>query len=144
MTDNVWFDILSRASPNRPVPLDDLVNESHASQPCGKVIFPQMDLTPSAALWEREPGGPIHIGVRIIEPPEAPYSVARLLASAAMERDVYPVILSRVDYCGFERFGFRVERIPDKPAAAEAAEEEIRKYWDLAIIIDGHEIGLLS
>lgn len=144
MTGNVWFDILSRASPNRPEPLDDLVNDNRASQPRGKVIFPQMDLTPSVALWEREPGGPIHIGVRIFEPPEAPYSVARLLAAAAMERDVFPVLLSRVDYCGFERFGFRVERIPDEPTAAEAAEEEIRKYWDLAIIIDGHEIGLLS
>ncbi|CUH44822.1 MULTISPECIES: hypothetical protein [Ruegeria] len=144
MTSDLWFEILSRASPNRPEPLDDLINEDRDAKPLGKVIFPNMRLAPSLMLWDREPGGPVHIGVRVHEPPETPYRIARLLAAAAMEREVFPVILSRVDYCGLERFGFRVERVPEEAAAAQAAEEEIRKYWDLAIIIDGHEIGLLG
>ena len=143
MKDNMWFEILSRASPNVPVSLDDLLNDDHDPQTIGKVVFPQMRLAPAVNLWPREQGGPVYIGVRILEPPETPYTVARLLAAAAMERDVYPIILCRVDYCGLERFGFRVERIPEDSAAAQAAEEEIRKYWDLAIIINGHEIGML-
>ncbi len=110
----------------------------------GNVLFPKMDLLPSSALWEREAGNHTYIGIRIYEPPESSYKVARLLAAAAIERSVFPIILSRTDYCGFEQFGFRIERIPDDEPAARAAEEEIRKFWDLAIIIDGHEVGLLG
>ena len=145
MTDTTWFEILSRMSPKQPVRLDDLVTDTRGVGPQGKVLLPQQGLAPSVALWDRDPGGPAHIGIRVLEPLETPYNVARLLASAATERGVFPIILSRlVDYCGFEQFGFRVERVPEDPEAAQAAEEEIRKFWDLAIIIDGHEIGLLS
>ncbi|WP_170422226.1 hypothetical protein [Ruegeria arenilitoris] len=143
MNDSIWFEIFSRASPNKPVSLDDLMNDDQSPQPLGKVVFPQMRFAPAVNLWPREQGGPVYIGVRILEPPETPYTVARLLAAAALERDVCPIILSRVDYCGLERFGFRVERIPEDPGAAQSAEEEIGKYWDLAIIINGHEIGML-
>lgn len=144
MTENVWFEILGRTSPERPVQLDELVADTGASRPRGNVVFPELGSTPSVALWDRETGGPTHIGIRILEPPESACNVARRLAAAALERGVFPVILSRVDCCGLERFGFRVERIPEDATAAKAAEEEIRKFWDLAIIIDGHEIGLLS
>ena len=142
MTENVWYDILSRISPKRPVQLDELINESGPSQSHGKVVFPEMDFAPSIALWSHD--GPSHIGVRILQPLDSVYRVARLLAAVAIEREVVPVILSRVDYSGFEQFGFRVERIPKEPEAAMAAEEEVRKFWDLAIIIDGHEIDFLS
>ncbi len=144
MTENCWYKILSNTSPQRPVSLDDLLPSDRGSKPNGKVLFPEMAMPPSLALWEREAGSPTHIGIRIHEPPECTFKVARLLAAAAIERNVFPVILSRVDYCGFEQFGFRIERIPDEQSAAQAAEEEIRKFWDLAIIIDGHEVDLLS
>ncbi|MDX1743655.1 MAG: hypothetical protein R3186_08675 [Ruegeria sp.] len=144
MTDISWFEILSRTTPKRPVQLDSLITDGQKPKPSGKIVFPEMDLTPSVSLWERDASNPTYIGVRILKPPKSAYKVARMLAAAAMERDVLPVILCRVDYSGLEQFGFRVERIPDDPAAAQAAEEEIRKFWDLAIIIDGEEIGLWS
>ncbi|WP_170393784.1 hypothetical protein [Ruegeria arenilitoris] len=142
MTDISWYDILSRTTPKRPVQLDDLISGDQGPKPHGIVVFPEMSLIPSVALWERDEGGPTHIGVRIVSPMKSVYNVARFLAAAALEREVYPVILSRIDYSGFEQFGFRVERVPDEPMAAQFAEEEIRKFWDLAIIIDGDDIGL--
>ncbi|WP_170330819.1 hypothetical protein [Ruegeria arenilitoris] len=144
MTDTFWYEIFGRTSPKQPVQLDALVADNHTPNPRGKVVFPEMGIVPSVALWEREAGSPVHIGIRILEPPKSVHNVSRLLAAAALEREVFPVILSRIDYSGFEQFGFRVERIPDEPVAAQAAEEEIRKFWELAIIIDGSEIGLWS
>ena len=33
MNDSIWFEILSRASPNKPVSLDDLMNDDQSPQP---------------------------------------------------------------------------------------------------------------
>ena len=142
MTNDFWLKVLGRTTPDQPVHLDDLITGD--IRPSGTVVFPQSDLTPSAALWAHETGSHTYIGIRIHEPPHVISKVARLLAAAAIEREVFPVILSRVDISGFEQFGFRIERIPEDEDAARAAEEEIRKFWDLAIIIEGHEIGLLG
>ncbi|WP_170324444.1 hypothetical protein [Ruegeria arenilitoris] len=144
MIDISWFEILGRTSPKRPVQLDALITDNQKPKAFGKVVFPEMELTPSIALWEHDKGGPTFIGIRVLKPLESAYNVARLLAAAALEREVFPVILSRVEYSGFEQFGFRVERVPDEPTAALAAEAEIRKFWDLAIIIDGDDIGRWS
>lgn len=144
MTETPWLDILSRTSPKRPVQLDALIAGDDKSKPNGKVVFPEGGAAPSVVLWDREEDGPTYIGIRVLKAPDAPHKTARLLAAAALEREVFPVILSRVDHCGFEQFGFRVERIPEEPSAAQAAEDEVRKFWDLAIIIDGTDVGLWS
>ncbi|WP_171207859.1 MULTISPECIES: hypothetical protein [unclassified Ruegeria] len=144
MAETSWFEILSRISPKKPVRLDDLITDGPKMAPLGKVLFPETGLAPAVDLWDRDGAGSTHIGIRIVEAPEDVHDIARLLAAAALERSVEPVILSRVDFCGFEQFGFRIERLPDDPKAALAAEEELRKFWDLAIIIDGQDIGLLG
>ena len=66
------------------------------------------------------------------------------LAAVALERGVTPIILSALDMSGFERFGFRVERLPAQPAERATAEAELARVWDLSIIIDADEIGLLG
>ena len=142
MTDTTWFAILSRTSSGQPVYLDDLILKKRKLPKKGKVVFPRIDLPPSVALWERGAEGHTYIGVRIFERVERAHIVARHLAAIAIERSVSPIVLSRVDFCGLEQFGFRVERVPDGPNA-QIAEEELRKLWDLAIIIDGNEIGVL-
>ncbi|WP_420586161.1 hypothetical protein [Ruegeria sp.] len=143
MTENRWQQILSNTTPERPADLDDLVAPGRQSKARGDLLFPDMDLLPSAALWERDADSHINIGVRIHKMPEAAWEIARRLAAAAIERNVVPIILSRVDCSGFEQFGFRVERIPDEELAARAAEEEMRKFWALAIIIDGQDVAQL-
>ena len=143
MTENHWYQILSNTTPERPVDLDDLIVPNREGKVCGELLFPNMNLLPSTVLWEREAESHTNIGVRIHKAPEAVCDIARRLSAAAIERNVVPIILSRVDHCGFEQFGFRVERIPDEELAAQAAEEEIRKFWALAIIIDGHDVAQL-
>ncbi len=144
MTENRWYKILSNTTPERPVDLDDVIAPSRESKTRGELLFPDMDLLPSTTLWERDAENHTNIGIRIRKKPEAVCEIARRLSAAAIERNVVPIILSRVDNCGFEQFGFRVERIPDEELAAKAAEEEIRKYWTLAIILEGHEVAKLS
>ena len=51
------------------------------------------------------------------------------LAAFAIERDVEIVVLSEADCSGFERFGFRVERIAgDTPEERAACEDQIRRF----------------
>ncbi len=144
MAENNWYKIVNTFTPEVPVDLDDVILRDRATRQFGKVLFPDMDLLPSTALWEREVEDHTYIGVRIVEPSKSPYTVARLLAAAAIERNVVPIILSRVDYCGLEQFGFRIERIPDEETAARTAEEEVGKFWNFAIVIDGHDVARLS
>lgn len=139
-----WTLVLSRIVPAEVTSLDDLIGEGMAPAERGTLLAPTDGPPPSAALWHRALDGPSHIGVRVTQPLRAPDRAAARLAAMAIERSVVPVILSRVDSCGLERFGLRVERLPDDAESAMAAEEELRKFWDLAIIIDGREIDLLG
>jgi hypothetical protein len=139
-----WNNILGRVVPHRLATLDDLIPGAGATDPRGAVLAPATGAPPSAALWQRPLDGPSYVGIRITEPLAAPYKAAVRLAAMAIERSVEPVILSRVDASGFERFGFRVERLPTDEADAAAAEAELRKYWDLAIVIDGRELERLG
>jgi hypothetical protein len=73
-----------------------------------------------------------------------PGAAALRLAAVAVERGIMPVILSTIDMSGFERFGFRVERLPAEPALRAEAERELIRFWDLSLIIDAEDIGLLK
>ncbi|MFD0981440.1 hypothetical protein [Tropicimonas aquimaris] len=139
-----WTLVLSRILPTQVSNLDDLIDGGEVSVPRGGLLAPVSEAAPSAELWHRALDGPSHIGIRVTRSLAAPDRAAARLAGMAIERSVVPVILIRVDFCGLERFGLRIERLPDDPEAAGAAEEELRKFWDLAIIIDGEEIGLLG
>ena len=58
------------------------------------------------------------------------------LIAFALEKDVEIVVLSELDLCGFERFGFRIERIAgDTPAARAACEAQIRRFWNIDMVI---------
>ena len=50
----------------------------------------------------------------------------------------------RRGHTGFERFGFRVERIGgDTPEEIERTEQQLARFWNLAIIIDAADMALL-
>jgi hypothetical protein len=78
----------------------------------------------------------------------APKDTRRLalrLASAAAERGVVPILLSVLPRTGFEQYGFRVERLPDGPPEAVAlAEAELRKFWDMPIVISLSDVERLG
>ena len=61
---------------------------------------------------------------------------AMRLVAFALEKDVEIVVLSHVDQSGFEKFGFRIERIGGETAAArDACEEQIRRFWNIDTVL---------
>jgi hypothetical protein len=131
-----WATILTRISPTAPINLDEGVFEQ--GNVSGQVLAANAaGPLPSVVLWARGEPTFSYIGIRMREPVADCADVAVRLAGAAVERGVVPVILTTLPTCGFERFGFRVERIAGADAAELArSEQEIARFWNLAITID--------
>lgn len=131
-----WLQLLARITPAAPWNLDD------APSPTGRghCRAEAADSPPPAAIWPRRATGGA-IGIRVTTPLKDVASAAARLAAAAVERDVTPVILTPLPLSGFEQFGFRVERLPDGPAATvEAIEAELTQLWALALIVNAEDI----
>lgn len=131
-----WKSIMSRITPSAPADLDFLMGATGSAEP---VSPPQVipHRAPSTQLWSKHKPDASYLGIRVTAPAENTPQLAAQLAAAAMERNVIPVILSHCERSGFERFGFRVERIlADTAEAAQAMEEEVARFWDMAIVID--------
>ena len=69
-------------------------------------------------------------------------SLARRLAATALERGIFPVILTTLDQSGFERFGFRVERLTEAGRAGEEA--ELAGFRNFALILDADDLMLMG
>jgi hypothetical protein len=143
MTDPRWFDLIARLSAEEPVDLDPILSGEGETRPPAPVTTggPQIR---SARLWARNEAVS-HIGIRVDRLPQDPRRIALRLASAAAERDVVPIILTTLGRTGFEPYGFRVERLPDGPPEAVALHEaELRRFWDLALVISLADVELLG
>lgn len=136
------LDILARLQDAAPVDLDSAAD---APAPCAggcPGTAPAVPLSP--ALWPR-PADWACLGVRVTSQVADPTALARRLAAMAAERGILPVILTTLDQSGFERFGFRVERLSPAPAAARAAEEaELAAFWNFALVLDAEELMQLG
>lgn len=146
MTDERWFDVIARMTPDEPLDLDAVVFGRVARADPGEVAprGRSETLAPSARLWERDTALS-HIGVRVTRAHPDALDLAFRLASAAAERGVVPVILSPLERTGFERFGFRVERLPaDPPEEAARAEQDLMRFWDMPIVIDLADVAHLG
>ena len=139
MSESTWLDVVARVVPVAPVDLDSILDD-RPETPMAPTLQ-AIGRSPSAKLWDRTDSEQGYIGVRIKERTEAHTEIAVRLAAAAVERHVVPVILSHVPDCGFERFGFRVEFVGGATKAErESAEDELRHFWDMAIVIDLGEV----
>ena len=147
MTATLWPAVLAGLTPTEPVDLDDPGNPAGA--PAAEASWPASDpatLMPSPRLY-RPHGidGRAALGIRVTRPLAEPVAAALHLASAAAERGVEPVILTPLPRTGLERFGFRVERLPDAEATEQArCEAELAAFWNLAIIIDADDLAHLG
>lgn len=147
MSDNPWLAVLSRISAHSPVDLDeDLAPAAPTAIRAPFVGAPAAPDAPPVAsgLWDRPETDHSFIGVRILEPVPRPAGLALRLASAALERGVIPVILTTLEQTGLEHFGFRIERLPADTTLRAAFEAELAHFWNLAIIIDVNEAGMLG
>lgn len=144
MTRSGWLDVIARLSTEEPIDLDPMLTDGTPA-PAG--VAPEVAEAPtvlSTRLWARDESIS-HIGVRIDRPPEDARRLALRLASAAVERGVFPVILTTLGRTGLEQYGFRVERLPDGPPETVALyEAELRKFWDMPIVISLSDVELLG
>ncbi len=142
MTNTFAIEILGRLQDAAPVDLDPVLEEGTAARGAAMATGPATPLSP--ALWERHDGW-ASLGIRVTVAPEDVTSLARRLAAMAAERGIVPVILSALDQSGFERFGFRVERLSGATAEERAAEEaELQGFWNFALILDAGDLGLMG
>ena len=131
-------DILARLTDAAPVDLG-LRPDAPAPRPGGSLATGEgVALSPS--LWPREAGWAC-LGIRVTEPVADVTGLARRLAATAAERGILPVILTSLDQSGFERFGFRVERLSGASPEARAADEaELMGFWNFALIVDAGDL----
>lgn len=132
-----WSSILPRIGRHDADDLDALLApfDPRRAAP-GHDLFPlpEADLMPGTALKRADA---VCVGLRA---PAAGASDAvdraMRLAAFAAERDVEVVILAETDRSGFERFGFRVERIAGgTPEERAACEDQIRRFWNLDLVL---------
>lgn len=148
MSENPWFDILARISTHSPIDLDAHLPAfpegptTSKGNPSVRQDNDAGNLPPSSTLWPTRDVQQSYIGIRVKEPVADCAAIAIKLAAAAVERNVIPIILSQLDLSGFEQFGFRVERLPTVDHST--AEAELVSFWNLAIVIDAHDVTLLS
>ncbi len=143
MTDTRWLDVIARLPAEDPLDIDPLLGPAPAPPAAPD---PQADAPAirSARLWTRN-DALSYIGIRVTKPPADIRRAALRLAAAAVERGVVPIILSPLARTGFEAYGFRVERLPAGPPEATAlVEAELRRFWDMPIVIDLADVERLG
>lgn len=142
MTETFALDILTRLLDAAPRDLDAGLAASGLPKGGALASGPVVPLSP--ALWQRDEGWAC-LGIRVTEPPDDVTALARRLAAVAVERGIIPVILSPLDQSGFERFGFRVERLSGATPEARAAEEaELQGFWNFALILDAADLAAIG
>jgi hypothetical protein len=145
MTPDSWSDIMARITPRDAVALDAPVfGQAQVQNPAAWPAAVPGDAAPpplARALCPAGDGSVARIGIRLRVAPTDPAGLAARLAAAAVERSVVPVILSRLNASGLERFGFAVERIAaPTEAAARAQEADLARLWGLAIIVEATDV----
>lgn len=150
MTDEYWSDVMSRVTWNKPVDLDAVVFEPEPETTRKKRKSKMRDrktsyVSPSHVLWQSDENARSYIGVRVNEAlPDCSQAASRM-AAAALERGVTPIVLTTLADSGFERFGFRVERLAGETDTERAqCEDELKVFWNMAIVIDVTELLLLK
>ncbi len=136
MDPRAWTSILSRIAPRDADDLDDLTGryDPRRAEP-GRDIFAGTGavLMPRAAM-KREDA--VCVGLRTSGFVADAADRAARLAAFALERDVEVVILTDCDLSGFERFGFRTERVAGETEAERAAcEDQIRRFWNIDLML---------
>ncbi|MFT3972565.1 MAG: hypothetical protein QM699_03675 [Amaricoccus sp.] len=131
-----WNSILSRIGRPDAEDIDALLapRDPRRATP-GRDLFPLPEavLMPGAEL--KRPDG-VAVGLRAGGATPDVADRAMRVAAFAVERDVEIVVLTDADRSGFERFGFRVERVAgETPEARAACEDQIRRFWNLDLVL---------
>lgn len=136
MSADRWTRVMGMISPAEPDNLDDLLGPFDPRRgDQGAAIFPETieDVALPVPLASEET---VCFGARVTAETPDPVRLAMTLAQMAAEKGAEPIILSHVDVCGLERFGFRVERIAGAtPEARDVAEAQAVRFWNIVLVI---------
>ncbi|MFQ5623197.1 MAG: hypothetical protein ACE5FS_07345 [Paracoccaceae bacterium] len=148
MASDVWAEMAARLTTQQPVDLDDpIAAESGAAPDPGGCVRRELGehwIPPAQSVWATAESDRVAIGVRVNGDLKGRVEIAARLIAMACERGVMPVIFSTCPESGFERFGFRVERVAGADASQRAAcEEELKRFWDIAVVVDAEQINRL-
>ncbi|MBW4708919.1 hypothetical protein KX928_14110 [Roseobacter sp. YSTF-M11] len=142
-SDPKYLSLLADLATQDPLDLDPLIFDVPQRAPASDFKAPA--LPPSTALWKTSEDGASHIGLRLTRRLENPSFLAARLAAIAVERQIIPVFLSHIGVSGMQRFGFRVEQMSGTTDAERAAcEDQLRRFWNMAMIIDAADIEKLG
>lgn len=136
-----WSDVLVRAFCPSPINIDAVLAALNplCLHNTGDVVFTCDD--PNRVMPQSAPAARPAIGVLLadVDGPVArdkARDLAARYAALAVEKECEVIILSHQHNSGFERFGFRVERVAGADAAARSiCVAQLRQFWDLEIII---------
>ncbi|WP_298918348.1 hypothetical protein [uncultured Roseobacter sp.] len=135
--------LLTNLSPQAPLALDPLIfDPTDRAEPAanGDPGFPA-----SYKLWSLLEERHSCIGIRLREQLANPHVVAARLAAMAVERQIIPIFLTYISTSEFQRFGFRIEHVAGcNDIQREASEEQIWRFWNLAMVIEAKDIEKLG
>ena len=136
MSADHWTRVMGLISPAAPTDLDPvLAGYDPRAQGKGKTGFPG-GIGDVALPVDFKSEDTVCFGARVTKDTPNPVQLAMSLAQMAAEKGAEPIILSHLDYCGLERFGFRVERIAGQNEAARAdAEAQAVRFWNIVLVI---------
>jgi len=131
-----WTSILPRIARHDADDLDPILapHDPRRGAP-GRDLFPLPEavLMPETAQKRADA---VCVGLRAGTDASDAVDRAMRLAAFAAERDVHVVVLAETDRSGFERFGFRVERIAgETPEQRGACEAQLRRFWNLDLVL---------
>ena len=136
MTETNWANVVASITPLEPTDLDAIVDKGRKGRPdrAGLEFPVEAALAPLDLKFKDETA--VCFGARVTKETPNRFALAVTLAQMAAEKGATPIILSHLDYCGLEQFGFRVERIGGKTDdEREACEAQVRAFWNIVMVI---------
>ncbi|WP_068316375.1 hypothetical protein [Polycladidibacter hongkongensis] len=136
MNTNEYAVILSTLSGRQPQSIDSLLApfDNRLAPEAGNCLASE-GMAPSESLFAQDTQ--LAIAFMVSKPLENINATALKLASIAAEKNTIPVIFSKIDYCGLEQAGFRIERISNMgDEEANLQIEQLQNLWGTPFIIE--------
>lgn len=136
MSETNWAQVAATITPLEPHDLDGVITAiAPKKADRSGLAFPTEAAATALPLGFKD-DKTVCFGARVTKDTTNKVALAMTLAQMAAEKGAFPVILSHLDYCGLEQFGFRVERIGGSTDAEIAAcEAQVCKFWNIVMVI---------
>lgn len=123
----------------RPLAIENLDDDlapfdPRSARPEGQTLAPETSILDPALFAQAEDSRPV-LGCLLWEQQLPDRQLAAKLTAFSQEHDADIVVLSCALSSGFEKYGFRVERVSPDPAARSRQVEELRDFWGIAFFV---------